>query len=65
MWTEDAQLVCEVSDQRRARSAGGRRSFAESNALGRRLLVVNQAVGLLHTRTTPMGTTTRIHVRLT
>ncbi|SDD79831.1 sensor histidine kinase [Glycomyces harbinensis] len=65
IWTEEDQLVCEVSDTGHLTDPlAGRLPVDPDRAHGRGLVLVNQVVDLLRTYTSARGTTMRIYLRL-
>jgi anti-sigma regulatory factor (Ser/Thr protein kinase) len=65
IWTEEASLVCEVSDSGHITDPlAGRLPSDGTQMHGRGLVLVNQIVDLVRMHTNPYGTTVRIYMRL-
>ncbi|MBO2464050.1 sensor histidine kinase [Actinomadura sp. LCR2-06] len=65
IWSEDGQVVCEVSDAGTiADPLAGRRPAAMSPAGGRGILLVNHLADLVRMHTGPGGTAIRVYMRV-
>jgi anti-sigma regulatory factor (Ser/Thr protein kinase) len=64
LWQSDGELVCEVEDDGQVtQPLAGRRRPAPSAADGRGLWMVNQLCDLVQLRSSPAGTSVRVHMR--
>jgi anti-sigma regulatory factor (Ser/Thr protein kinase) len=65
LWRDQDALICEITDTGHITDPlAGRRTPAPATAPGRGLWLANQLADLLQIRSTPEGTTTRIHTWL-
>jgi anti-sigma regulatory factor (Ser/Thr protein kinase) len=65
VWSEAAEVICEVRDSGHIRDAlAGRRSPAADKGRGQGLWVVHQVCDLVEMRTSPAGTVFRLHMGL-